>query len=605
MDLILLGCKFNHIMQINSFLFLLFNLNIFKCASTDDQEFIEKHSSGTPSEDDIFSRHLNDTLLHRILQYDPKSTGRMALVNKGLQNLATGSRAFRFFEGAGWDMPEIANIWEFGVTDTLKRPELEAEKARIVALSHIKDETVFNETLETLLLKDKAFKELARPVLKYLVRRFYERKENLNDENGVKRQEYLVFAFENRLYDVFFELSKDSAVWNGKRLEDIVTGEVHDTFYFDCYNSYVYENPTASEYIFKKLAAIAPNYYNNNSPRITPGGEKLSLNELYAWIAVCIYRHVPEEKYLPYLSEIPVTFLDIIKEYIYNYSPITLDIDEKKYFHRFINDLLDKYFKDNEKLENNVAFIRLLNDIRFGYFNESFIRDRIDGLYINLSYKKFAMLSMAASKANNKSLVKMLSNDPMFDSGILELFVESKSPHSFKVLFDILEGESIIDSFDRIDFAGTKMIRAIALKDNGFKITKAIPLRICFGIIFEVQTPVEYLNLGFVPKYEIVMLSRNDFVSKFMQNMFDNAAKAGVDEFIRVVTEYCSVQAFGSKFRRFKSFEVSYEVIQLLLEHQELIEMLSNNSAKLQCNDNRIKPEEIANFRRVINPIDK
>ena len=87
--------------------------------------------------------------------------------------------------------------------------------------------------------------------------------------------------------------------------------------------------------------------------------------------------------------------------------------------------------------------------------------------------------------------------------------------------------------------------------------------------------------------------------------MFDNAAKAGEEEFIRVVTEYCGIQAVGSKFRRFKSFEVSYEVIQLLLEHQELIEMLANNSVKLRCNDDRIKPEEIANFRRVINQIGK
>ena len=45
------------------------------------------------------------------------------------------SRTFRYFEGAGWDMPELANICEFGVTDAINRPQLEAELARIMAFS--------------------------------------------------------------------------------------------------------------------------------------------------------------------------------------------------------------------------------------------------------------------------------------------------------------------------------------------------------------------------------------------------------------------------------------------------------------------------------------
>ena len=69
-----------------------------------------------------------------------------------------------------------------------------------------------------------------------------------------------------------------------------------------------------------------------------------------------------------------------------------------------------------------------------------------------------------------------------------------------------------------------------------------------------------------------------------MQTMFDNAAKAGAEEFIRVVTEYCSVRR-RIKIPSLQIFEVSYEVIKLLLEHQELIAMLANHSAKLQCND--------------------
>ena len=70
----------------------------------------------------------------------------------------------------------------------------------------------------------------------------------------------------------------------------------------------------------------------------------MSRSELYGWIAVCIYRRVPDEKYAPFLIKMPGVFLDIIEEYIYKSSPITFDIDEKDHFHKFINDLLDKYF---------------------------------------------------------------------------------------------------------------------------------------------------------------------------------------------------------------------------------------------------------------------
>ena len=53
----------------------------------------------------------------------------------------------------------------------------------------------------------------------------------------------------------------------------------------------------------------------------------------------------------------------------------------------------------------------------------------------------------------------------------------------------------------------------------------------------------------------------------------------------------------------FNKFSVSYEVIQILLEHPDLIEMLADCPAKLHCLDNRLKQEEIANFRHVINPL--
>ena len=144
---------------------------------------------------------------------------------KIFKKLATGSRTFRYFEGAGWDMPELANICGFGVTDATNSPQLEAELARIMAFSHIKDEVYFNEALTKLLLEDKFFKELAAPVLKYLIRRYYERKDYVTDEWGFKGRKYLEFAVENRFYDVFFEMGKYSGVWKDVNLYQFIGKE--------------------------------------------------------------------------------------------------------------------------------------------------------------------------------------------------------------------------------------------------------------------------------------------------------------------------------------------------------------------------------------------
>ena len=58
-----------------------------KCASIEDQsEAIQAKTFETASTRDILSRHLNDRLLHKVLQYDAKSTGRIAMANKDLQN---------------------------------------------------------------------------------------------------------------------------------------------------------------------------------------------------------------------------------------------------------------------------------------------------------------------------------------------------------------------------------------------------------------------------------------------------------------------------------------------------------------------------------------
>ena len=166
--------------------------------------------------------------------------------------------------------------------------------------------------------------------------------------------------------------------------------------------------------------------------------------------------------------------------------------------------------------------------------------------------------------------------------------------------FDIIEDAPIKDKSGEGILLSLEWLKQLFLNRNNFKITKAIPAS--FGVKFEVQTSVDYVKLGFAPKYDIVIWPGCFSIATFIQFMFEDAAKAGVYEFIRVVTEYCSVQVDEEIFHYYKSLTVSYEVIELLLEHQELIGMLANFSVKLQCNDKRIKPEEIANFRRVINP---
>ena len=251
--MILLGLQ--QIMLTTRFLILLLNLSLLKCASIEEQsEDIQTVTSKTPLKTDLLSRYLDEQLLHKVLQYDAKSAGRVCVASKGLLSLVTGSRTFRYFEGAGWDMPELANICEFGVTDTGNKPELKAELARIMAFSHIKDEVYFNETLTKLLLEDKVFKELAVPVLKYLIRRYFERKDYVTDEWGFKGREYLEFAVENRFYDVFFEMGKDPGVWKNITLDQIIGKEKQlDSFYFDCYNNYVFGNCIASEFMFDKM----------------------------------------------------------------------------------------------------------------------------------------------------------------------------------------------------------------------------------------------------------------------------------------------------------------------------------------------------------------
>ena len=138
-----------------------------------------------------------------------------------------------------------------------------------------------------------------------------------------------------------------------------------------------------------------------------PGEEKLSQNELYGWIAVCIYRRVPEEKYATVLINIPGVFRYYQGIRFINPVQSHLDIWMKRtIFINFINDLLDKYhFMENEK-DYKVAFIRLLNDICFGIFDESIYEERIS---IHLLKNSQMISTWRASKANNKPSSNMLA----------------------------------------------------------------------------------------------------------------------------------------------------------------------------------------------------
>ena len=580
-------------MRVVRILLLLINLISLKCASTEDQKAVGVLATETPSEIDIFSRYLDERLLHLILEYDANSRRRIGKANRNLQKLATATRIFRFYEGLSFDMPELANIWKFGVTDMRYKPALDAEKVMITELSVAVKEATVNATLDNLLLKRNVFKELAGPVLKYLIRRYYAKldKGKLSDEDGTYRRKYLVFAVTSRLYDVFFELGKDPTVWNGKRLLDIISGSIHDSFYFDCYNNYVFNSPSASKYVWKKIAQIEPEDCVLIQS-IAPGKKPVSRSELHAWIAVCIYRRVPEEEYAQYLSRIPESFLDIIKEYVYKYSPITFDSDEKDHFHGLIVNLIDKYFGDNKILERAVKFIKLLNDIRFGCVNESVYHERILTFNQVHSRQKLEMLIMAASKANNKFLVKKLAKHPALFISILFSMIETKSPHSFKVYFDMIESEPLENVIVLSERACSGLVGAIIA--NKFKITKTVTTNL--GDLFEIESPAEYVQLGFATNYEII-LSPDNFIlplRSLVEKMLNDAAKAGADELIQIITDHCGEHVTEPNFISGKRFNVSYEVIQILIKHQELFDMLANRSVQL------VHTKEIANFSHVI-----
>ena len=84
--------------------------------------------------------------------------------------------------------------------------------------------------------------------------------------------------------------------------------------------------------------------------------------------------------------------------------------------------------------------------------------------------------------------------------------------------------------------------------------------------MFEIHSPPEYIDVGLASQYEIVLNkeSQYELVQSLIQKMFEDAAKAGAEELIQLITSYCDEQVNISNKIQNSHFFVSYEVIQIL-----------------------------------------
>ena len=110
------------------------------------------------------------------------------------------------------------------------------------------------------------------------------------------------------------------------------------------------------------------------------------------------------------------------------------------------------------------------------------------------------------------------------------------------------------------------------------------------------------VKLGFASKYEFILEPNElNLLPPFLiAKCLMTRPKLGADELIQLITEHCGEQVIEPNFIRHQNVTVSYEVIQILIKHQELVDMLANRSVHLICRDERINPEEIAKFSHVI-----
>lgn len=573
-------------------LLLALNLSIFKCASIDDESIATvvceqgvaiRHSVecvtgaySTLDQCDAFSSlNFSSEILHLILEFVAKSPGKMAAVSRKLRFLVGEANKFRFYRGTCWDMPELANIWKFGNTNMKKEEAaFTIERDDILALRDAPSEQFFFEHISNLLINEGSFKELARPVLKYLVRTLYTglSRDGSTDNFLKNRNNFLHYAINNRFYDVVFEIKKDRDLYESN---SHLLNVIKDAGNYD-YFSWVFDNRSAREYFLEIMSQMNP-----------------TTKDMLAWTAVCINRKAPESYYVQYLESKPELFHLAIEKYLDVFSPITLDPEEIQYYHALINGYIERYLRPSSLAASIICSVQLLNDVRYGPEDAELYRNCLVPFYNNSEISIFAI---AASKANKKALVRQLSNSPGFNVIFSDPVAEIKSIHRVKVLFDIMEGTTLVHD-DFINYANVYL--KLAVLWNNFKftsMTSASPI----GIKFVIESPVEYVGLGFAPTYEFY--AKNGNLVLTLKKMFNDAAESGPEEFEELVTRLCGQQGGNEPSVIFGAdFAVSYKVIQLLLANVALISMLRNCHVRISCSsDPRISDESFAPFTDVI-----
>lgn len=579
---------FSHLFSLVLCLSVLESASIF-----DDGAEIESEieiSAGTLSvvlatQTHMFISCLNDELFHKVLEHVAYSHGIMAMTSKKMCALAERTKKFRIYGGDRWDMPELANVWKFG----FHTPDsMAAEISLITSLKHVANQQLFIETLNNLLIKDRSFKGLTETILKYFLRALFTGRtpKIIIDDNFGMRVDLLIFAIDFGFYEIFFEMK----TYLDPFFEYIFEGLIYFSLYCSYYH-WVYDNPRALDYVLGRMGSLAEARNERDF--------KMRHAEIYAWTVVCFHRKAPEAFYVDYLKYHPSLFLTVIREYLFKYSFIIRGTDEIHYYHTFIKSLLDRYLRHIH--HNRLALVELLNDIRYGPEDADICLNRIENLTERNEYSVISLI-MAASKANKKELVQELVNNFEFEFESLKKIIDSKDPSSFKVLFDMIEGNP-----DRYFHDGaTNSELLLVISENNFRIISAISVQ--NFVKFEVESASEYVELGFAPTCQFILENesfREWFVSVFKPNTFNDAANAGAEQFEKFITKKCEIRACSPIFIQDSHIDgISFNVIRLLLDNEPLIWMLRDQNVKLYCDDERISDELIAaKYRQVINPI--
>lgn len=531
------------------------------------------------------SIYLNEELFHRILQYVANSPQLMCMTSKWVCGFVNYAGKYRFYGGLGWDMPELANVWQFGAIGMEDSEALAAERKLITDLRYIRDGQSFYDCMVDYLVTYGEFKELAVPVFKYLARILMAalRKGISCDRNGSKRKRLLLYAAENGFFEFIFEIRKDRLLRHNAFDDD-------EFFYLDYFN-WVYDDPVALDFMLK--SSSTSNMY---------------MYDIEPWAGVCIQRKAPKSYYLESLDS-NVRFPFVIAIYLSRTSLIDLDAGEMEYYHTFIRSLLDERLSqldDGQRAHDPefLLFTNLLNDVRYGPPEDP--ENYLSRLQ-NLARVNSMQLAMAASKANKKELAQILSNRRHFDINLVEFYYND--PHSFKIFFDVLEGTPSQNPHNgAVNYASVKLLDLI--NGNRFTITASAPFLAGY-FKFTIESPAEFVELGFASAYEFIVktaaaASDVNWLFVLKRKMFRDAADAGAQEFANFINRNCGTHVTVSNALIAAAADgiiaVSYEAIRMLLEDEALIRLLQDREIKVSCRDSRITDRSIASYRQVINP---